>query len=308
MSYRLSLATDTPATLRACVREQLDDAVRRLRDDRADEPVKAVHEARKDLKKARSLLRLARPGMGRKAYRRENTTLRDVSRSLSGARDADVLVTTADDLGERFAGRVPAAMFEALHARLAAEAAEARAKAGDGAAGEAVAALDAVAARTGDWPLGRCDHDTLVRGAVRAYARGRRALAAVDDDPSVDNLHALRKRVKDLWYHARLLEEAWPRVLKAQAKAAHALSDVLGDDHDLAVLAERIERGLDAGAGTPVDEEAVLDLIARRRTALQAEARGTAQRLYAESPKAFRRRLGAYLELAGAERPVAEAA
>src|SRR6185437_134447 len=218
MPYRLDLAADPADALRAAFREQLDDAVRRLRNERADDPAKAVHEARKDLKKARSLLRLARPGLPGAVYRRENAALRETGRSLSGARDADVLVETAADLGERYAGQLPEAQFAALSAGLAAAAAEARENEGDDAAEAAVATLDAVAVRVGDWPLERCDHDTLVHGATRAYRRGRTALAAVEKTPSVERLHDLRKRVKDLWYHGRLLEEAWPRVVKAQSK------------------------------------------------------------------------------------------
>ena len=306
MPYRLDLAADPADALRAAVREQLDDAVRRLRDDRGGDPAEAVHEARKDLKKARSLLRLARPGLPDDVYRRENGALRATGRSLSGARDADVLVKTVADLGERYAGQLPEAQFAALGAGLAAAAAEARAKEGDDAAADAVATLDAVAARVGDWPLERCDHDTLVHGATRAYRRGRTALAAVEKTPSVERLHDLRKRVKDLWYHGRLLEEAWPRVVKAQSKAAHDLADLLGDDHDLAVLAERVERGVATDA--PIDDEAVLGLIARRRAELQAEAMPIARRLYAEPQKAFRARLREYVRAAGAERRLAEVA
>jgi len=306
MPYRLDLAADPADALRAAVREQLDDAVRRLRDDRGGDPAEAVHEARKDLKKARSLLRLARPGLPGDVYRRENGALRATGRSLSGARDADVLVETVADLGERYAGQLPEAQFAALGAGLAAAADEARASARDDVAADAVATLDAVAARVGDWPLERCDHDTLVHGATRAYRRGRTALAAVEKTPSVECLHDLRKRVKDLWYHGRLLEEAWPRVVKAQSKAAHALADLLGDDHDLAVLAERVERGVATDA--PIDDEAVLGLIARRRAELQAELMPIARRLYAEPPKAFRGRLREYVRAAGAERRLAEVA
>ena len=140
----------------------------------------------------------------------------------------------------------------------------------------------------------------------RQYKRGRAALAAVEKSPSVERLHDLRKRVKDLWYHGRLLEEAWPRVVKAQSKAAHGLSDLLGDDHDLAVLAERVERGVATDA--PIDDDAVLGLIARRRAELQAEAVPIARRLYAEPPTAFRGRLREYVRAAGAERRLAEVA
>ena len=292
MSYRLDLAGDAPDTVREVAREQLADAIRNLRDDRDDDPVAAVHAARKDLKKTRSLLRLARPGMDSGVYRRENRTLRDAGRALSGTRDADVLVEVAEGLAERYGGQIPETSFTALRDELAADARAARADAGDGAADEVVAVLEGVAARAAGWPLDDCDRDALVAGAERAYRRGRAALAAALDEPTDERLHDLRKRVKDLWYHARLLEDAFPRVLKAQGKAAHRLSDLLGDDHDLAVLAERV-RG-----GTFVDDDTILELIARRRAELRDDAVRLARRLYAEPPKAYCQRLRAYVLIA----------
>jgi CHAD domain-containing protein len=289
VSYRLDLAADAADTVRGVAREQLTDAIHRLRDGHDDDPVEAVHEARKDLKKMRSLLRLARPGMDDDVYRRENRALRDAGRALSGARDADVLVSVTEDLAERYGGQVPEASFAALRDQLAADARAARAADGDAAVGEVVTTLEGVVVRAADWPLDGCDRDALVAGGVRAYARGRAALEAASDEPSDERLHNLRKRVKDLWYHARLLEDAWPRVLKAQGKAAHDLADLLGDDHDLAVLAERVRHE------AFVDDEAILELIARRRTGLRDAAIGLARRLYAEPPKAFRRRLEAYV-------------
>ena len=47
--------------------------------------------------------------------------------------------------------------------------------------------------------------------------------------------------MKDLWYQQQLLEESWPGVMKAQAKQAKKLSKLLGDDHDLTVLAEHVD-------------------------------------------------------------------
>ena len=244
--------------------------------------------------------------MPRRRYQRENRALRDAGRLLSAARDADVLAETAQDLGERYAGQLPEAMFEALHARLAAEATAAHRHELDDVVKEATTALEDAVARIDDWPVDGCDGRTLVAGSVRAYTRGRGALAAAKDEPSVEHLHDLRKRVKDLWYHSRLLEEAWPRVLTAQSKEAHELSDLLGDDHDLAVLAERLRRGLASDDGKVVDDDAVLELIDRRRAELQEDAMRLARRLYAERPEAFAGRLAAYLRLGAAEARVAE--
>jgi CHAD domain-containing protein len=284
MSYRLSLADPVPETLRATLLDVLDDAVGRARDDMATDPATSVHEIRKDIKKARSLLRLARPGTPAKAYRRENRRLRDTARGISGTRDADVLAETVDGLAERYAGRLPKRSFTALRRRVAVEPGEV----GDPA--RLREALERARTRAAGLPLQKCDAATLRAGAVRAYARGRDALAAAERDPSVEGLHEWRKRVKDLWYHQRLLRKAWKDPLKALADESHRLADLLGDDHDLAMLADRLDH-----VRQTVDTETVRTLIAERRAELQAEALQLGRLVYAEKPKAYGRRLGRYL-------------
>jgi CHAD domain-containing protein len=250
--------------------------------------VEAVHDARKRLKKTRSLLRLARPGLRKRDYRAQNAALRDAGRALSGARDADVMVETVEKLGERFAGHVPAKTFTAVRDRLAERAADQRA---DG-HGEHAQRLRALAARTEHWSVRGEERDVLVPALRQTYARGRAAFALADAEPTAENLHQWRKRVKDLWYQERLLNDIWPGVMKAQAAEAETLSKRLGDDHDLAVLGELLD----------ADDE-LQPLIARRRAELLDEVRALGRLIYAERPKAFGRRLARYLE-AGRDRPV----
>jgi CHAD domain-containing protein len=57
-----------------------------------------IHDARKQLKKARAALRLLRRSIGEIAYRRENAALRDAARPLGVARDSRVLVAAFDAL------------------------------------------------------------------------------------------------------------------------------------------------------------------------------------------------------------------
>ncbi len=98
--------------------------------------------------------------------------------------------------------------------------------------------------------------------------------------------------MKDLWYHASLLEEAWPKPLKALGHEAHKLADLLGDDHDLGVLVERFG----AQEWPPsVDGPAFVALCERRRLELQDEAFALGAKLYAEKPDAFARRIARYL-------------
>jgi CHAD domain-containing protein len=303
MAYRLSVADDVSSSVRTCAREQLASAVERLEHAHED-PVEAVHAARKHLKKARALLRLVRPALGRKAYRRENDALRDAGLALSGARDADVIVQTVGTLAEHAAGRLPAETFDQLSAALAAEAAAARGGAGRSVPdlGQAIETLRSAALRVETWPLETADWETAIAGVAQAYARGREAFAVARATPDAELLHTWRKRAKDLWYHQRLLAPAWPELLRAQAEQAHALTELLGDDHDLAVLTARL--GDDRAQLPPVvdaDRAALLALAEHRSHELRTAATQLGRRIYAESPKAFTRRLARYVHVAVAE-------
>lgn len=305
MAYRLSIAEDLPTSVRACAREQLEGAIAQL--DGGKDRVRAVHEARKHLKKARALLRIVRPALGAATYRRENAALRDAARLLSATRDADVLVATVEALADHAAGRLPAASFAAVRDALAREAAAARSAepAGETAPADPATVvarqLSDVLARVESWPLEGSDWETVVAATSRAYARGRRERAHAVEQPTVEALHAWRKRVKDLWYHHRLLKPVWPPVVEAIGEEAHVLSELLGDDHDLAVLRDRLAAGVELPPGAGADLAPLVALIAQRRETLQRDARQLAARLYAESPKAFERRLGCWVEAAVAE-------
>lgn len=287
MAYRLHPGEAMADGLRRCAREQIDRAIDELSNRVADDPVEAVHEARKSLKKARSLLRLGRGTLVPAERRRDNDALRDAGRRLSDARDAEVMLEATDELADRFAGRVPQASFEAIRRHLAAE----RGAPDPGLTGQVVDELKAVRSRIDDWSSRATGWKALEPGLERSYARGRAALEQARRHPTVENLHEWRKRTKDLWYHLRLLGPFAPGIVGGAAKDADKLSKLLGDDHDLAVLHATLEKG---GGDLKVDVDAVLDLIDHRRGQIQAEVIPLGQRLYAERPKEFVARMRRY--------------
>jgi CHAD domain-containing protein len=295
MAYRLDFSEADETSLLRVARERVEDAIDQLDTELENDPEGAVHEARKDVKKARALLRLYRADLDPDTYRRENRALRDAGRELSALRDADVQLGTVDDLADRYAGQLPAAAFKRLRKRVRDEGAAHPAPAA--AVDEARARLTRVLADIDDWELPGGGDNAVIKGLALAYARGRKAYARAQSDPTDERLHDWRKRVKDLRYHQQLLRPAWPEVLSAQAKAAKTLSDLLGDDHDLAVLDRRV-RGIDGPAAEVSD---VLELVAQRREELQAAAFQLGRRVYAEAPKRFGRRIGRYIQTARRE-------
>src|SRR5437588_6031545 len=98
MSYVLKPEEPVEDGIRRCAAERLDRAASALEQDLASDPERAIHTARKSLKQTRSLLRLARGTLPADVRRAENRTLAELGRGMSGARDADVMVTTFDRL------------------------------------------------------------------------------------------------------------------------------------------------------------------------------------------------------------------
>ncbi len=114
--------------------------------------------------------------------------------------------------------------------------------------------------------------------------------AALDSDAAAD-YHAWRKSTKDLWYAVRLFEPAWPGPLGTLAEEVHELSDVLGDEHDLTVLRQALA---DAGGNPPLLTPRLDRAIARRQRRLRERAHEAGERLWAEKPRAFAKRVLGY--------------
>jgi CHAD domain-containing protein len=247
----------------------------------------AIHGARKDLKKLRSLLRLIRAGMPAKEYRLESRRYREAGQLLSGSRDATVKAETLAALRERC--HLPAAASEQWAKLLDVEREELNAAEVAARVGAAREAIAAGAVGVDGWRLRANGWDLVGPGLTHGYGRGRKAMKRALADPSTENVHEWRKRSKDLWYQLRILSDAWPELLGASAGQAHALADLLGDHHDLAVLATDLGARPDS-----IEREPFQQAIAQGQGELLATASELGRRLYAEKPQAFERRLRRY--------------
>jgi CHAD domain-containing protein len=291
-SYCLHDGEDPDEGLRRVAHGRVDSAVERLRRDAETDLAKAVHDTRKDMKKLRSLLRLVRDGLGPDRYRAENGRYRDAAGLLSGARDAEVKLETLAGLRERYPHEAPPAerlerTLEEERERLAGDGRDSEVS---GRLEEAAAAIEQGGAEVDAWEFSSAGFGLMRPGLERSYRRGRDSLRAVREDPSAEVVHEWRKRVKDLWYHLRLLRDLWPAAMTGAADEAHVLSDLLGDHHDLTVL---IDEARDRTPDDP-DLDTLATLARRRQGELLEEALPIGERLYAEKPKQFTGRLAVY--------------
>jgi CHAD domain-containing protein len=287
-AYRLRPGERVPDGIRRVARGRLGDAHDGLDSARGRKLGEAVHGARKDLKRLRAALRLSRDAIGEETYERENTAFRMAGRRLSGARDAQVLVETLDALSDRFTDELAPGVADGLRSQLSAEHERAlqALRDDDTLVARTVGELDEARTRTAAWTFADDGFAALEPGLRRIYRRGRRSVRTAEREPTDENLHEARKRVKDLWHATQLLRPAAPKKLKRLSKRAHGLADLLGDDHDLAVLRERIRANPQCFADEAA-QQALLAVVDRRRRALQRRAFKLGREIYAQKPKRF---------------------
>ena len=284
MAYRLERGETVIAGLKRIVTDEIESAATQLADDRTSRD-EAIHEARKSIKKVRALLRLVSAELG-EAYPNENARLRDIARKLSEFRDAFVIIETFDDLKKKY--RVETRYrLRSIRAGLTRKRNAAEKKATVGIVlDHAAAALAQTAKRVEAWPLETDGFSALRPGLAKTYRAGRAALVRVREDPCPDHYHELRKRVKDHWYDMRLLESLWTEMMSAYEKSLKDLETWLGNDHNLAVLRERIVAE-PAFYGEQNDIDLILDLIDRYQHELREQSLALAERIYEEKPRAF---------------------
>jgi CHAD domain-containing protein len=276
--------------VRRVAREQLRKVLDGVLSGTGGDNDEAVHDARKRFKKLRALLKLARPGLGEKSYQRDNAAFRDTARPLSEVRDARALGEALDKLADHFKGDVPAEVVAAAREGLRRRREEVRRRVlvEQAALGDTGAAVKAARPRVKSWPPVRWAD--VIRGLKRSYRSAYDARAVAHGDPSDENLHEWRKRVKDLWHQLEILTPLRPQVLGPLAEQAHALADHLGDDHDLVVLAEVLPLITDR----PEEAAALLPFIGRRRQELREEAYRVGEQVFREPSGDFARRVRAY--------------
>jgi len=281
-AYRLKSKEKPRRGIRRIAAGRAEDALEQL----AKGGEKTVHEARKDLKKMRSLLRLVRADLGKRTYRAENRRYRDAGRRLSAARDAEVKLETLSALQERFAAQIDDEMIKAFREVLQREhSGEANAVGSDGGlSDESAKAIAAGKRRIADWRLRSKGWDLVGPGVRRTYRRGRHEMKRVAGGGNAADVHEWRKRTKDLWYQLRILRGAWPAVLAPTAEEVHELADLLGDHHDLQVLGDDVRER--AGLFIGKDEaKQVAKLARRRQKELLGQALEIGERVYAVKPK-----------------------
>jgi len=294
VGFQLKAEEGVGSGIRRVVTERIEAARAELARPAAQRH-QGVHEARKRFKEIRAVLRLIREPLG-KRYAEDNAWFRDAGRRLAAARDAQALLETWDKLDQAYPRRLRSRAMMNCRARLEARLARVTAaELEDSATIEQVRDdLLGAAERLAAWRLpDGGGFPLLAPGWKRVYRQGRRRLAQAYRQVSDEAFHEWRKRIKDHWYHTKLLQPVWEDEMQTRRNGLKALSDLVGDDHDLAVLRATLA-GEPELFGAAATRRSLDSMAAERQRALRAQARGLGLRLYAERPAPHVKRLQAY--------------
>ncbi|HSU33256.1 MAG TPA: CHAD domain-containing protein [Bryobacteraceae bacterium] len=284
MAYHLEPHKPIAGEIKRVLKEEAMRTAEQLRSAKNPGGEKAIHEARKGVKKIRAALRLVQAELG-SVYREENVRFRDIGRTLSELRDAGAMVETFDGLRKLYKSEVDRQAWDSLRRILEKRKQETeRSLNAEQLFQDYPHQLEAVAEEVDNWPLDGNGFSVLAPGLKKAFRRGREAMQEAQRNPTPENFHEWRKRVKDHWYHVRLLHNIWSDMMESYGDVLKDIQTWLGDDHNLTVL-EGLITDANGQAGGGKNMKDLLVVMARHQARLREQATIAGIRVYREKPK-----------------------
>jgi hypothetical protein len=252
-----------------------------------------VHNARKCLKRLRSLLLLARPGMAEPVFLDLTERVAAIARGLAPARDAHALIAAVSKLEHETAGGPGLGPIHSMRAWLEKRRHAAEQNLERSAAAEALRGLLDVRGAFAGLAVYPDNFRSLAKGLRRGYRATRTAFQHAFTTEHDDELHDWRKGVQHHWRQMQLLAPCWPSELNTRVDAARSLSQLLGDDHDISLLCQLASTPT-MTFGSPEETAAFLKRCRKRQKTLRKEAGSQGARLFAERSRPFAERIEAY--------------
>jgi CHAD domain-containing protein len=315
MAFRFDIQEPFLKAIPRIARERIGSVIESL-GEKPQPGAEAIHDARKNLKSLRALLRLARGAIQESTRLSENARFRDIGRTLSAVRDPQALLEALGNLRKRlhlesessqgkqrsidtFVGKIEKEIESTLVTglprglvwKIVKELREAKHRAAH--------FFEGVVLRPGnEW------ESYIAVGLKRTYRKGKNLVWQFDlmghDKAADPDWHELRKCAKALGYQLRLLKPIWPGMIDASVEEIDQLTDRLGDANDLAILGKKIldqpydpSETKDSGESRRI----FLQSLNRRKQKLHAEAFEIARLIYAEKAGQFERRLAGYWQI-----------
>lgn len=225
-------------------------------------------------------------------YRHANRQLRDIARPLTLVRDAVALRDALEAVRkkrdrlplQRYADEIHRVLHDDHRFQRERLTAEMLRHSGE--------KLRAVASKINRTPAKISDAATARRGIKKTFRSGRKAFSKIRPHARVTEMHEWRKQVKYLANEIDLAERLKLLKLKKARRCAERLAEVLGVDHDLALLRLKL-RALSQGdiAGRRPERKRLEHRIEQKRRKLRRKTHRLGRRLYAAPAARFERSL-----------------
>jgi CHAD domain-containing protein len=279
---RRQLIEQTAAAIHTSTASSLDD--------------QPVHELRKQMKRIRAGLRLLHDALGATTYQRLNRSVRNAARPLTPIRDAKILRDTLDSISQPSGKSAQNGALSNWRQALQKEYHSSRIKLSKKALGAIETRLKKVAQVLASLPASRLDSALTKATLKRPYKKAYQAFRVAKQEPSDENLHEWRKQVKYHFHQLEFIQSLKPKRIATTIKQAHRISDFLGDDHDLALLHEKLTAPSQRRVSSPpTGSDELIKQLQRRRAKFQRKAQQLGKKLYAHKPKKIAKQLSKHM-------------
>ncbi len=276
------------------IQEQVDYAIKQLKEnqDRHD----AIHEVRKVFKKVRAALRLTRSDI--KYYKRENIFFRDKGKIISKIRDYTSIQEALAKLEETNTQAKHQPTFNALLMGIVEkrEELEEQVLKKDHTLDKLQESLEKKQEEIKSWPVKINGFKTIGKGIKKVYKRGLKASDKARNSRKTADFHEWRKRAKYLQYQIIMLKPLWPDFMDAWGSEIHDLTDLLGHEHDLALL-ESIIKEDKLSFPSPEEEGWFYDQLHQMQKEMRVKAILQGKRCYSEDTDQLLKRLENYWKI-----------
>lgn len=279
MSLKIPHDTGFSEGLKSKIKDQCTIALDLITTRSKSDPHHVIHEVRKSFKKIRAALRLVRDHVD--FYKDENVFFRDEGRRISDIRDATSVIEALDMLYDQYSDELYKHTFNSFRNFLLERRKElAKAVLEDKNALSTVEGnLLQKKEEIDSWSINIKSFDAIYPSIKRVYKRGKKAYEKAIETQRTEDLHEWRKRVKYLRYQLDLINRIWPDMLDTWEDELHKLSDHLGNDRDLYMLDNLMQKN--KGKFSDITSYQLLSsLLTAQRKELQQRSFLLGQRLY----------------------------
>lgn len=278
MKFVIKKKEDFPTALRRIACEQLQIAAEHASGVKPS--ATSVHCARKAIKRARAVLKLARCGSNRLKLKRQDEALRDAAKLLAPNRDLHVQEMALKRLPICKRNGTCAIVWKRLRAKQ-----QNLQQHPNGGLKEFGAAINTARSKIPDWNVNAIDSTVVVKSLERTYRRARKRYKAVCRISTGEKMHRWRKTAKTFWHQLQLVDRFASKKLCALCRDAERLAKVLGDEHDLFMLLTALREATDP------DSRAVKHELRQLRAKLTRRALKLGRKTFDLAPSAFHKRL-----------------